>query len=572
MNVLLRIFGQLNRYRGSAAIVFLLAASGTLLVLVVPGASRRIIDEAIPSGDASQILPLALIAIAAIVARQGLFTLRTLVNNSFEQRMAHDRRVQVYDKLQRLPMGWFDSKSTGDVLSRVSADVPAMQRVVLEGIDQGMTAILQIVIVVAYLFWLQPSLAGLMIVPIPIIFASIAWYTRRADPRATEASTAAGGVQSVLGDSLGGVRQIKVFAVEHKQLELFRASSMRLRTAAMSLVKLNAVIWPGVSLLTEGWMVLTIALSASWIIGGTMTLGTLTAALLLWGLLYEPVGRLPPIVATTTSGIAAARRVFEILDQDDEVDLDIGLQPDRFDGAIEFRDVQFSYQAGKPVLSGLSLIAEPGQTVALVGTTGGGKTTVLNLLTRFHDIGGGQLLLDERPIEAYAKRHLRRSIGYVTQESFLFDTTIAENLRLAKHDASDDELWAALQAAEAESFVRHLDDGLNARVGERGSRLSGGQRQRLSIARVLVKDPAILLLDEATSAIDNQTERSIQVALERLRQNRTTLVIAHRLSTVRSADQIYVLDAGRVIQHGTHDEMIATPGAYQRLAQDLIES
>lgn len=303
-----------------------------------------------------------------------------------------------------------------------------------------------------------------------------------------------------------------------------------------------------------------------------MTLGTLTAALLLWGLLYEPVGRLPPIVATTTSGIAAARRVFEILDQDDEVDLDIGLQPDRFDGAIEFRDVQFSYQAGKPVLSGLSLIAEPGQTVALVGTTGGGKTTVLNLLTRFHDIGGGQLLLDERPIEAYAKRHLRRSIGYVTQESFLFDTTIAENLRLAKHDASDDELWAALQAAEAESFVRHLDDGLNARVGERGSRLSGGQRQRLSIARVLVKDPAILLLDEATSAIDNQTERSIQVALERLRQNRTTLVIAHRLSTVRSADQIYVLDAGRVIQHGTHDEMIATPGAYQRLAQDLIES
>lgn len=221
MNVLLRIFGQLNRYRGSAAIVFLLAASGTLLVLVVPGASRRIIDEAIPSGDASQILPLALIAIAAIVARQGLFTLRTLVNNSFEQRMAHDRRVQVYDKLQRLPMGWFDSKSTGDVLSRVSADVPAMQRVVLEGIDQGMTAILQIVIVVAYLFWLQPSLAGLMIVPIPIIFASIAWYTRRADPRATEASTAAGGVQSVLGDSLGGVRQIKVFAVEHKQLELF---------------------------------------------------------------------------------------------------------------------------------------------------------------------------------------------------------------------------------------------------------------------------------------------------------------------------------------------------------------
>ena len=545
-----------------------LAVAGTLLVLVVPGASRQIIDQAIPARDASLILPLALIAVAAIALRQGLFTARTLVNNRFELQLGHDRRVEVYEKLQRLPVGWFDSKSTGDVLSRVSADVPAMQRIVLEGIDQGVTAILQIVIVLGYLFWMQPKLAALMVVPMPIIFTVIWFYHRRADPHATEASEAAGGVQSVLGDHLGGVRQIKIFAIENLSGQLFGAASRRLQSASMSLIRLNAVVWPGVAFITETWMVVTLAVATTWIISGTLTIGTLTAALLLWGILYEPVGRLPPIVGTLTAGAAAGRRVFEVLDQPDEDDLDVGLTPQLI-GNIEFEDVHFAYQPNQPVLRGINLQVRAGQTIALVGTTGGGKTTLLNLLTRFYDPAVGTIRIDGLAIDAIAKRHLRRSLGYVTQESFLFDTTIAENLRLAKSNATDDELWHALQLAQADDFVRAMDGQLESTTGERGSKLSGGQRQRLSIARVLLKNPAILLLDEATSAIDNRTERAIQKALDQLREGRTTFVIAHRLSTVKKADLICVLHAGQIVESGVHDQLLSQGGRYAELASDF---
>ena len=546
----------------------ILATLGTGLVLVVPGASRAMVD-AVVARRSDSLGRLAIIAVSAVAARQLLFTARTIVNNRFELTLAHERRVEVYEKLQRLPVGWFDSRSTGDVLSRVSSDVPAMQRLILEGIDQALMAVLQIVLVIGYLVSIQPRMAGLMLVPIPVIVALVAWYTRAADPRATEASVAAGGVGSVLGDSIGGVRQIKLFAVENDRADHFRAASMRLQAASMSMIRLNAVVWPGATLMTEVWMIVTILVSLHWVLAGTMTLGTLTAALLLWGVLYEPVGRLPPILGTAASATASARRVFEILDRPDEADLDDGLSADAIDGRLCFDDVRFAHQPDRPVLCGFDLRADPGQTIALVGPTGGGKTTVLNLLTRFYEPDAGRIELDDVPLDQYAKRSLRQQIGYVTQESFLFDTTIAENLRLACPDADDDALWSALRLAEAESFVRESPGGLNASVGERGSRLSGGQRQRLSIARVLLKNPRILLLDEATSALDNQTEAAIQRALANLRAGRTTLVIAHRLSTVVDADRIAMLDGGVVTETGTHDELVQSGGTYAKWIREL---
>ena len=565
MHVALRVFAGLRHYRRTAAAVFVLACLGTLLVLVVPSISRRILDESIPQRDVPGILTWTSVAIAAIVARQGLFTARTLLNNRFELRLAHRQRIEVYQKIQRLPIRWFDSKSTGDVLSRVAADVPSMQRMVLEGIDQGLTAIVQIALVLGYLFWTAPRLAALMIVPMPVIFLIIAIYQRRSAPRATRASEAAGEVQSVLGDHLGGIRQIKGFAIERLSGMRFIAASDQLRDASMSLIRLNAWVWPGVALLTEAWMVVTIAISAYWIIQGSITIGTLTAALLLWGILYEPVGRLPPVIGTLTAGSAAARRVFEVLDADEETDLSTGERPP-IRGHLRADRVRFGYEPDRAILSDVSFDVPAGTTTALVGPTGAGKTTLFHLLTRFYELDSGEIWLDNTPIHRIAKDHLRGNIGHVTQEPFLFDTTIAENLRLVRPDASDEELWNALEQAQAADFVHAMDDRLHTTTGERGSKLSGGQRQRLSIARVLLADPPILLLDEATSAVDNQTERRLQDAIDRVRDHRTTLLIAHRMSTVRKADQILVLQKGTIVQRGSHDTLMRQTGLYATLA------
>ena len=335
----------------------------------------------------------------------------------------------------------------------------------------------------------------------------------------------------------------------------------------MKVMRGQAVVWPSVSFIAESGIILMVAFGSYWALDGRISPGVVISFLVAWGFLFDPVSRINPLSRTFTRGCVSARRVFSIIDTPEETHITEGLRPEIIRGHVRFENVSFEYTEDSPAIRELSFEAMPGETVALVGATGAGKSTVLNLLTRFYEPTGGRILLDDAPLAEVSKEWLRDHLGYVTQETFLFNTTLRENLLLAKHDAIDDELWAALESANAAGFVRACPDGLDAIAGERGSRFSGGEKQRLSIARALLKNPPVLLLDEATSALDNRTERLVQQALERLRQNRTCFVIAHRLSTVRRADRICVLDSGRRVEQGTHAELLQRGGAYAKLCQ-----
>jgi ATP-binding cassette, subfamily B, bacterial len=567
MLILPRILLHTFRFPLQSTLSLVMAVVCTALVLVLPGVTMRFVDEIIGRNRPDLIVSTAAIGIGAILARQLLFTLRTYVNNSLELKLTHLVRVELYDKLQRLPVKWFDSNASGEIMSRVADDVPTMDRVMIEGVDQALAALLQFLIVMGFLLWLSWKLTLVTLLPLPFIAVLTYWWSKRSEPMWRASSEASSALNSILHDNLAGIRQIKAYTVEPKALDTFDKASRKVGEKQMSVMRGQAVVWPSVSFIAESGIILMVAFGSWWVLQGQIEKGVVIAFLVSWGFLFDPISRINSLSQTFTRGIVAAKRVFAIIDTPDESHITEGLRPETLHGHVVFENVTFHYADDTPAVRGLTLEAKPGETIALVGATGAGKSTVLNLLTRFYEPSDGRILIDGTPLDSISKEWLRDQLGYVTQETFLFNTTLRENLLLAKHDATDDELWAALEAANAANFVRANTLGLDASAGERGGRFSGGEKQRISIARALLKNPPILLLDEATSALDNRTERLIQDALEHLRADRTCFVIAHRLSTVRQANRICVLDRGRLVEHGTHDQLLAAGGAYAKLCE-----
>ncbi len=549
-----------------AAVQLVLAILGTCLIIVFPGVVQWFVDDIIPRKDVSGIWKAGGLAVGAFFLREFLFYVRTRVNSVFEQRMIFDLRGQLHRKIARLPLNWFDRQSTGDILTRMADDVPATQRVILEGIEQGLTSILQIVISAVVMFQTNAQFALIVMVPTPFIAAGGWLFARWIAPRAKEAREASSHMNSLLHDTITGIRQIKSYTAEDTKQEDFNTASRSLSQSQQKLMTAWAVYSPLMGFFGSFGLVLLLGIGAYGAIQGEITTGELFKFIFLLGFFFEPIARLHGVNQTMVTGLASAERVFKILDQEGEEDLERGRTLVQARGDIEFRNVTFGYAEDKPVLHGLNLRVQPRQTVAIVGATGSGKSTLFQLLTRFYEPQSGSLLLDGAPIADYSRISLRDSLAYVTQDAFLFAGTIHDNLRLGKHDATDAEMWEALKLACAEDFVRRHPQGLQAQVGERGVMLSGGERQRIAMARAFLKNAPILLLDEATSAVDTKSEQLIQQALETLRQDRTCLVIAHRLSTVVSADVIYVMRQGEVLAHGRHEELVQTCGYYRELA------
>jgi ABC-type multidrug transport system fused ATPase/permease subunit len=395
-------------------------------------------------------------------------------------------------------------------------------------------------------------------------------YTLTAKLRYRGQRKASAAMNSMLHDNLAGIRQIKTYVREEDQHARFNEASSQLQKATLVVMRVWAVYNPSMSLLASLGLVVVVAFGAQAVLKHEMSVGDLTSFLLLTGFLYDPISRLHQLNQILQAGRAAGERVFEILDEPVECDENgkANLSLADIKGEVEFRGVGFRYRSEIPVLNDINLHASPGETVALVGETGAGKSTLVQMLIRFYENDSGVVLLDGIPIREFSRAKLRNAVGLVTQESFLFNGTLRENLLFGKPNATPEEIRLVLETANAEAFIARLPEGLDTLVGERGVKLSVGEKQRIAIARMLLKDPPVLILDEATASVDTETERQIQQALERLMQRRTCFVIAHRLSTVQNADQILVLDRGAIVERGRHAELIALNGIYTKLCRN----
>jgi len=571
MSTALRIASYLRKYPGYAIGTITAALLSTLLGLVYPRLTGVLIDDVIAKGQGDRLPWLVGLLLLVFLGRDGLNALRILLNNLFEQKVILDLRRDLYTAFQRLSTSWYDHRSSGDLLTRVSEDVMNMERMLIDGIEQGLIALLQLFGVGIILFRIDPLLAAWSLAPIPFLAAGALYYTLTAHPRYRVQRKASSAMNSLLMDHLQGMRQIKTYGWLEEGANRFEKVAQDVRTASLGIMRAWAFYSPSMAWFAAAGTCLVLWVGGRSVLDGKMAVGELVAFLLYVGMFYEPVSRLHSLNQLIQAGRAAGERVFAILDAEPEpghiTTSPLRALPPRKGSAREviFNNIHFSYRTGREVLHGIDLQIPAGTSLALVGPTGAGKTTLATLVARFHDPTSGEVLLDGVPLPQISLKDLRREVGVVTQEPFLFQATIRENLELGKPHATDVEIEKVLRAACALDFVQALADGWNSKVGERGVRLSAGERQRLSIARALLKDPPVLILDEATASVDTATEKQIQMALDHLLAGRTSIVVAHRLSTVRKADKIAVVDAGRILELGNHESLIRSGGLYAKL-------
>ncbi|MBN1921211.1 MAG: ABC transporter ATP-binding protein [Anaerolineae bacterium] len=561
-----RLLRYLLPYRAQLGLALFLVLITTLLDLAGPYFNGLAIDRYILQRDAAGLGRLLLLMVSVYLGALGLRTLLARMMVGMVQKVMRTMREELFGHLQTLSLSFFDAHPHGDLMSRLTNDLDALGRLLAQNVTELFSGLLSLVGIVVMMFTINFWLAlGSM-----FVFPLMLWFTgfvgRRTRQGFREFQQRVGELNGELEETFSGQRVILAFGQEGATLEKFDQVNVQTRDVGIRAQTYATLIPPLMGIFSNANIAILAGLGGWMVVRGWATVGTILTFYNYSRRFAGPLRQLGDLYNQIQSALAGAERVFELLDQTPEItDAPDAIPLEQVRGDVVFDAVDFSYVPGVPVIKNMSFHAQPGQTIALVGPTGAGKTTMINLLSRFYDIQDGAIRIDSVDLRAYQKASLRRSLGVVLQDTFLFSESVIENIRYGRLDATDEEVIAAAKMANADQFIHRLPDGYQTELSERGSNLSQGQRQLLAIARAILANPALLILDEATSSVDTRTERHIQEALLRLMEGRTSFVIAHRLSTIRQADRILVINGGQIIERGTHDELLAARGFYHNL-------
>lgn len=577
--LLVRLFRYLIPYWHLAAIAFSLTLLTTTLGLIPTYITKALTDDVFvpaikaiadglrPGPEISRLLNLLVLAILGIhILNTGLGALRSYMMRWLGNKVIYDLRTSAYEYLQRLSLSFYNKKETGRLMTRISRDTERLQNFIVRGIQEFLMDILMLIGMCVVLFVVNWRLAALTLLPVPAITAGSIIFGKKMHKIFHKVMKRMAGISAILADTIPGVRVVKAFAAEDREVDRFNSKSADYFTSSMHAAKLSTIYYPLMGLGTFLGGIMIRFFGGRNVLAGEMSLGDLMLFMGYMWRFYRPIMGLARLNEMLQRSAAAAERVFEIMDAQPEVDdKEDAIELPTIQGDIEFDDVVFSYDDENNALDGISFQVKAGQMVGLSGPSGAGKTTLINLIGRFYDVTDGSIYVDGHDVRDVTMKSLRDQVGIVLQEPFLFHGSIAENIAYGKPKAPMAEIVAAAKAANAHDFIMKSPDGYDTMVGERGTGLSGGEKQRISIARAILKDPRILVLDEATSSVDTETESLIQSAVERLVEGRTTFAIAHRLSTLRKADKLIILDKGEIIEQGTHNELLDNNRLYKRL-------
>ncbi|EAS50437.1 ATP-binding and permease protein, ABC-type transporter [Aurantimonas manganoxydans SI85-9A1] len=573
--MLARFFSYYAPWRGLFVLDFGCAVLAGLLELAFPIAVKVFIDTLLPSGEWNLIIAAAVGLLAIYLLNTGLMAVVTYWGHMLGINIETEMRRRAFDHLQKLSFGYFDNQKTGHLVGRLTKDLEEIGEIAHHGPEDLFIAVMTFLGAFVLMLFVHVDLALITAVVVPVGTILTVRYGARMTDTWRAIYSSVGAFNARIEENVGGIRVVQAFANEDHERALFARDNAQYRGRKLDAYRIMSVSQSLNYLSMRLTQVIVMVAGTYYVIEGDLTNGGFVGFLLLVGVFFRPVEKIAAVLESYPKGIAGFRRYCDFLDTEpDIVDRPGARAVDRLAGDICFSNVHFTYSTGHPVLNGIDLSVKAGETIAFVGPSGAGKTTICALVPRFYDLVEGAITIDGIDIRDLQLAALRSHIGVVQQDVFLFGGTIRDNVAYGRLDAGDAQIWEALERAHLADTVKRLPDGLDTIVGERGLKLSGGQKQRLSIARMFLKDPAILILDEATSALDTATERAIQTALAELARGRTTLVVAHRLSTIRHADRIVVVDAGRIVEEGAHDALLQKDGAYRRLVlaqeQDVV--